>query len=202
MLEQKQLDECFESPPQDVQALLADAANRADALRLQDDATPVTFHRSQHVLVYHSLRRLISELPAANRWLCEWGAGLAETACLWSLLGGRAAAIELDALLLRTARELAATHNAVVDFAAGNFALPVGPQLVEPLDQLDHFTFAGPDGHRQLGIPPDQFDVVFVYPWPGERRLIEDLFDHVAKPAAHLLQFHGGDELTLHQKSR
>jgi hypothetical protein len=49
----------------------------------------------------------------------------------------------------------------------------------------------GDDGHALLGREPDDWDVVFAYPWPGEEHVIERLFDRFAERGALLVTWRG-----------
>ncbi len=40
-----------------------------------------------------------------------------------------------------------------------------------------------------MGLDPDDFDVVFAYPWPGEECLIASLFEKYAAEGALLLMY-------------
>ena len=58
----------------------------------------------------------------------------------------------------------------------------------------------GPNGYDELELEPDDFDVVFAYPWPGEEQVIFDLFDDCAAVGALLLTYHGINDLRLQRK--
>jgi hypothetical protein len=49
-------------------------------------------------------------------------------------------------------------------------------------------------------LDPDDFDVVFAYPWPGEEQVIFDLFAGSTAVGALLLTYHGLEGLRLHRK--
>ena len=48
---------------------------------------------------------------------------------------------------------------------------------------------------------PDDFDVIFAYPWPGEEDVIMQLFDRYAAVGALLLTYHGIEELRIRRKA-
>ena len=48
---------------------------------------------------------------------------------------------------------------------------------------------------------PDEFDLVFVYPWPDEEGLVAGLFERHARPGALLLTAHGCGDLRLRRKA-
>ncbi len=57
------------------------------------------------------------------------------------------------------------------------------------------------DSHaRRIGLDPDDFDVVFAYPWPGEERLIESLFEKYAAEEALLLMYNKFNSVRLRRK--
>jgi hypothetical protein len=47
---------------------------------------------------------------------------------------------------------------------------------------------------------PDDFDLVFAYPWPGSEDVIYRLFDAFAATEALLLTFHGSEGLRVDRK--
>ena len=54
--------------------------------------------------------------------------------------------------------------------------------------------------HEELDLEPDDFDVVFAYPWPGEEQVIFDLFADTAAVGSLLLTYHGMDGVRLQRK--
>ena len=78
------------------------------------------------------------------------------------------------------------------------------PDGVEPhLDWTDGvawLTTTGPDGYDELELDPDDFDVIFAYPWPGEEQVIFDLFADYAAVGALLLTYHGIEGVRLQRK--
>ena len=97
---------------------------------------------------------------------------------------------------------LADEHGMTAPFACGSF-VPRGatPRLEMP-DDVAWLATGGPDGYEELEMEPDEFDIVFAYPWPGEEQVIFDLFAGSAAVGALLLTYHGQDGLKLHRKVR
>ncbi len=56
------------------------------------------------------------------------------------------------------------------------------------------------DAYEQLGLDPDEFDVVFAYPWPSEECLIEILFEKYAAEEALLLTYNQFNSVRLRRK--
>ena len=57
-----------------------------------------------------------------------------------------------------------------------------------------------PSGYDELGKDIDEFDLFFAFPWPGEHRYWESIFDHHAADGALLLTYHGIERLRLHRR--
>src|SRR5205809_587865 len=84
-------------------------------------------------------------------------------------------------------------------------------QRIVQFQQSAHIPgFVPSDYHRVYGVlhaitsmelDPDDFDVVFAYPWPDEDQMTADLFQRFAAPGAVLVTFHGGDDLRIRRKS-
>jgi hypothetical protein len=56
------------------------------------------------------------------------------------------------------------------------------------------------DAYDELGLDPDDFDVVFAYPWPGEECLIASLFEKYAAEGALLLIYDKSNCARLRRK--
>lgn len=203
MLQLLPLTSSWDEPPADVAELIQIAAQWEDAFLARRALRPVvSFHSSNFTMVHHALAEIVDRNWAQqNARLLEWGSGLGVVSCLWSRRGGPACGIEADRELTVLARKLAAAFSLDARFVCGNFMPPEAWSLVDSLDDPARLTRDGPCGYELLDAALDQFAIVFAYPWPGERRLIEDVFDQFAAPGALLLSFHGGDELRLQRKA-
>ena len=67
-------------------------------------------------------------------------------------------------------------------------------------DDVAWLSTSGPDGYEELHLEPDDFDVIFAYPWPGEEQVIFDLFADCAAVGALLLTYHGQEGVRLQRK--
>jgi len=112
------------------------------------------------------------------------------------LLGFDACGIEAEEELVECARRLADDFGLPVQFACGSF-LPAGKVADGEFAWL---VTGGPCGHRELGLDPEDFDVIYAYPWPDEERLTADLFARVARPGAVLATYHGEGAVRLRKK--
>ena len=100
--------------------------------------------------------------------------------------GGLAAILDFDACgieaeeeLVEPLERLADDYDLPVRFACGSF-LPAG-KIAE--GEFAWLVTDGRCGHRELGLDPEDFDVIYAYPWPDEERLTAEFFACVARPA-------------------
>ena len=109
-----------------------------------------------------------------------------------------AVGIEVEAELIDAARRLAADFDIPAEFAHGSY-LPRGCHASGEFAWLDT---DAPDAHVELGLDPDDFSVIFAYPWPDEERLTERLFARYGGVGAVLVSYHASDEMRLRRKRR
>jgi hypothetical protein len=188
--------------PAQVAALLADAERHIDAL---DDTTRVeipAFVPSDFALVHGALAEIRAANLATGRRFIEWGSGIGVVACLASCVGFDAVGIEIEPKLVAIANEIADAHGIAVQFACGSFIPDGVVPRVDWIDGVAWLTTTGDDGHLELELDPDDFDVVFAYPWPGEEQVIFDLFADTAAVGALLLTYHGIEGVKLQRKVR
>lgn len=186
--------------PDNILELLADAQRRIDQLEDTTRAAIPAFVPSDFQLVYRALGAIQSASLATGRRLIEWGSGIGAVTCLAALAGFDAVGIEIEPTLVAIAVDLAHAHRVDTQFAIGSF-VPYGEEPT--LDWTGGVTWLstdGPDGYAELELDPDDFDVVFAYPWPGEEQVIFDLFAHTAAVGALLLTYHGQEGIRLQRK--
>ncbi len=131
---------------------------------------------------------------------CEWGSGLGVVCCLAAMTGFRAFGVEANGRLVRKARRLAADFDLPAEFVRGNYIPRVAAGRLLAGREFAWLSRSGRCGHTALGISPDEFDLVYAYPWPDEETLVEQLFDRHARPGALLLTYHGERGLWLRRK--
>ena len=187
--------------PPDVRRFLGAATRRVTRLHLHRRVP--AFVSSDFVLAYAALQLLGESGLAAGDRFCEWGSGLGVVCCLAEMAGFRACGIEARGRLVRGARRLAADFDVSAEFARGSFV----PQGAAGGMLLDGRRFAwlstgGRCGHEALGAGPEEFDVVYAYPWPDEEGLVADVFEARARPGALLLTYHGESGMRLRRQGR
>jgi hypothetical protein len=186
--------------PDNVARLLADAQRRVDQLEDETRAAIPAFVPSDFEAVYRALSSIKSGRLATGRRLVEWGSGIGAVTCLAVLVDYDAVGIEIESKLVTIAEDLAHTHHIETQFALGSF-VPHGAQpRLDWTSGVSWLSTGGPDGYAELELDPDDFDIIFAYPWPGEEQVIFDLFTDCAAVGTLLLTYHGQEGLRLHRK--
>ena len=145
---------------------------------------------------YEAVLESLLELRGPGLRFLEWGSATGVITIMADLLGFEASGIELDADLVATARDLARKTDSGARFAVGSF-IPSGyhwrPRHGDHrLGTIGH----GASGYIHLGLPLDEFDVVFAYPWGGEEPMMLDLMSRYGRSDACLLLNSATDGIT------
>lgn len=177
-----------EQAPRDVRLFLREAQRRIDSFQRHSHVPG--FVPSDFGGAYRVLRALAAHLRRGS-FLCEWGSGFGVVACLAAMLEFDVCAIEIEQQLVDAAQRLADDFGVPVQFACGSF-IPRKSQFSLD-DDFAWLSTEGADGHEQLGQTPDEFDVIFAYPWPDEEALTGKLFQRYAAAGAVLVTYHGAD---------
>jgi hypothetical protein len=144
------------------------------------------------------LARIQAEGLASGPLFCEWGSGVGGACAVAALNGFTPIGIEIQADLVAAARSMAKELEVPTIFAEGTFLLPGD----EDLTAATSHTRLRFDRHAwdALGVGPEDCDVVFAYPWPGEEACVDGVFARHANPGALLLTFHDWDHLLVQRK--
>jgi hypothetical protein len=186
-------------PPR-VAELITDARQRIAEFDEQLPAEIPAFIPSDFALAFHALQAIKDGNLATGRRFIEWGSGIGVVTCLAEIVGFDAVGIEIEPRLVEMARQLAVDHGVNVQFACGSF-LPAGVRVPpESIAGIMWLTTEGSDGYDALQLDPDDFDLVFSYPWPGEEQVIFDVFEATAAVGAMLLTYHGQEGMKLQRK--
>ena len=184
--------------PKAVRRFLREAARRVE--RLCREGHLPAFVPSDFAGAYRVLRALEASGQLVGRWFCEWGSGLGVTACLASMLEFDAWGIEIEGELVESARRLAADFDLPAEFVQGSFIPTGGDNFVEAAGDCAWLTDSAGGGYEEMGIGPEEFDIVFAYPWPDEECLTAALFEHFAQEGAVLMTYHEVGGLRLRRK--
>jgi hypothetical protein len=183
--------------PGDVRRFLAEANRRIDAFQ-QESRVP-GFVSTDLERAYRVLRVVAQSRLTPGGLFCEWGCGFGAIACLAAMLDFDAVGIEIEAELVQAARQLAADFAVPVEFVNASF-LPRGSAVHTEVGLGFAWLKAEEARPGEVGFDPDDFDVIFAYPWPDEEDVAADLFGRYARPGALLVTYHGGDLFRLRRK--
>jgi len=184
--------------PRDVRSFLREAERRIE--RFQIDCRVPGFVPSDFERTFATLRALAEAELSPGNLFCEWGSGFGVVACLAAMLDFDACGIEIEGELVDAARQLADDFDLPVEFVRGSFIPRGGEAYVDTRDGFSWLTTDTSGAHEELGIGPDDFDVIFAYPWPDEEGVTEKLFQRYARLGAVLVTYHGGEVLRLRRK--
>ena len=191
--------------PPEVTAFLREAELRVHEFVERTPLQTTGFVASNYAAVYPALRALHEAQLATSNTFCEWGSGFGVIASLASMLDFNASGIEIDRDLVDAARKLAADFDLSTEFVHGSFIPRGGEQIADEacIEYNNDFFWLSTDSdnaYDELEIDPDEIDVVFAYPWPGEEVVLDDLFEAFAGEGALLLTFHEYDAVQLRRK--
>ncbi len=184
--------------PRDVRAFLREADRRIE--RFQIERTIPGFVPSDFARAYGALRALAAGDVARGNLFCEWGSGFGVVACLAAMLDFDAYGIEIEDELVDAAQRLAEDFGLPVEFVCGSFIPRGGAACLDAGDEFAWLTTDEGNPLEELGLDPEDFDVVFAYPWPDEEDVVAALFERHAGAGALLVTYHEGENLYLRRK--
>jgi len=186
-----------ELPPR-VRAVIREGERRRATIL--ERRTPPGFVCSDFERVGRALQGLADSDLLTGRTCCEWGSGLGVVALMAACQGFHAHGIEIDSGLVDEANALAEDLSLDVEFVCASFVPPGGEDLTDVPTEFGWLFAGGACGHELLGVAPEELDLVFAYPWPGEEQVIENLFERFVGDSALLLTYHGLEDLRLRRK--
>lgn len=191
--------------PDDVAALLREADLRINEFIRNDTSGGTGFIPSDFVTVYHALRAVTEANLAAGNSFCEWGSGFGVVTSLAAMLGFDASGVEIKGDLVDAAQQLADDFELSPQFVHGSF-IPSGAEAeveqayADSAADSSHLVTDADDAYDELELDPDDFDLVFTYPWPGEEVLVAILFEKYAADGALLMMYDQYDSVKLQRK--
>lgn len=184
----------------DVVAFLRDAERRIERYLDNDPEAPGRgFVPCDHECVFRALEAIARDRLATGPRFCEWGSGFGVVACLAAMLDFESCGIEIEPALLAESCALAEDFDLAVEFVGGSFVPRGGASIVDDAATASIATGAAA-AYDELGLDPDELDVVFAFPWPGEHVIMARLFDRFAGSGALLVTYHGIDEVRVERK--
>ena len=188
--------------PRVVASFLEDAQIAADHFHYTHRDQPISgFVASDYRQVFFAIEHLKQTGLLRGRYFCEWGSGLGVVAGLAANRGFLSYGIEVEPLLVEASVKLLQRHQFDVVIGCGSF---IADGLTIP--ELNHqemswINLEADSGYPLIELEPSDIDLFFVYPWPGEDRFVQELFEQCAQTGAILLAYLGADELACWQKT-
>ncbi|MHC4601034.1 MAG: hypothetical protein ACYS47_18735 [Planctomycetota bacterium] len=187
--------------PDRIRRLIEEAQSRIARFSRRRRENPVPgFVPCDFVAVHGALRMIAEKKLAPGPLFCEWGAGFGVAAALASELGYEASGIEIDEELADEARSLVRDFGLAVNIASGSFVPPEGEGLTDVISESEWLVMGGRNGYEALDTDPEDFGLVFAFPWPGEEKVILSLFDRFSGTGALLLLYLGVEGMRLYRK--
>lgn len=177
--------------PQDIVEFLDEANTRIRQFVEERKIRISGFVPSDFEPVYLALDAIVEGDLATGDVFCEWGSGFGVVAMMAQLLEFQTYGIEIEDSLVVGARQLAEEFDLPVDFVTGSFVPAGGEYIVDKLCSGTDSWLTGisDDAYQELGLSPNDFDVVYAFPWPGEEDVIAGLFDEFCAVGSLLLTF-------------
>ncbi|CAN0295136.1 unnamed protein product, partial [Scytosiphon promiscuus] len=119
----------------------------------------------------------------------ELGSGVGSIAILADLLGFESYGIEVDRELFETSLALASEFESRVELVEGSFVPPEFMDAVEHFDDEFPTPIDGADAYAELGLKLEDFDLIYLYPWPGEEPWYGELLERFAGSHARQLRY-------------
>ena len=195
------LPDALPPAPPGVARFIVDAQSRIGSFIESHLTEPIhSFVPSDFPLVYGALCHVADEHLAPGPLFCEWGSGAGVVTCLAAMVGFDACGIEFEVDLVELSIRLARHYHLRAGFCHGNFVPHGGQKIAEEVGEFEWLAVGGPDPYDQMELEIDDFDVVFAYPWPGEERVIERLFERFASDGALLITYNGIEGVRLFRR--
>ncbi len=194
--------------PAEITAFIAESQHRCDTFFDAGlDRRYPRYLPSNPENVFAAISALKDSSLLRGNVFCEWGSGFGIATCMASLIGFEAYGIELEFGLVELSTKLAADHQIPAEFLCTSY-LPEGYEEVDGIGGKDLLTpEATTSGGANIdttpiydGLDPDEVDLFFVYPWPGQEEFMMDLFDAIASEDAILLIHHADRSTTAYRR--
>ena len=188
--------------PEPFASFLEDADERIREFFARHPDRPIGgFVPSDYPSVYSTLAGLI-ELGFDPGIFCEWGSGYGVITGIASLLGHDAHGVELDPELVEYARDLLDDHDLSVEIHQGSYVPDGYDETVSMTDEGILSVIPGASAYDDMDLRIEDFDTIFVFPWPGTEPMHYELFDRYASPGTILVTHHGEDGTRVRRKLR
>lgn len=191
--------------PDDVAAFVDEAESRREKFYAAGLGLRYPKYVASDPSVFHAaLLHLEEEGYLRGKQFCEWGSGFGIATCIAALAGFDAVGIEIEEELVEYSTDLARHQGIDIEILNISY-LPDGYDESEGVGGKDLIIpeFLNTRGGSTPpavydGLDPDEVDIFYVYPWPGQERMMMDLFTSIASPGAVLLIYNGEGEISAY----
>ena len=161
----------------------------ADGKQIWDE-NETDFHFRDFVAAdYAKVFRALALLKDQAETFLEFGSGLGVITTTASLIGYEAYGIEIDPKLVRRSQELAEKYDATSEFAFGSFIPDAYEWTGEFEDEFFKTIIDDRDAYEDLDMELRDFDLVYGFPWPGERLFFLDIMNRFGRPGALFMTY-------------
>jgi hypothetical protein len=184
-----------DSADQDLLDEFRDLWAEADQIwnREQDSPAFAGYVSADYLAVYHALIEFRDQQqsirPGVTTKLLEWGSGLGVVTIMASRLGFAAFGIESESGLVRHAQTLAGRYAIDAKFSIGSFIPDEFNWTPESAQGIAGSTSTPLAAYPQLEFKLSEFELVYAYPWPAERKRFQKIVEQLGRPQACLMLF-------------
>jgi len=189
-------DDCTSPILPGLEDLWTEAAEIWDELENRGDF--FNFVAADYEAVYHALVGLQGQVET----VLEWGSGLGVISIMAARLGFDAYGIEIEPELIDLSSGLAEKYGGDVRFAAGSYVpndYRLNPELI---DGDFRTSLDDRDAYDALDMELRDFDLVYMFPWPNELALHQDIMRQCGGRDGLFLTFDAREGLSLMRPSR
>lgn len=197
----------LESLPDEVGRWINESKKRAE--KFYDEGLGLRYPKyvpSDPRVVHAAIACLKKEGLLSGNVFCEWGSGFGIAAGIAALLGMKAYGLEIEDELVDRSIQLAQDFNLSmeilnIDYLPDGFDESEGhggKDLISPESRTTRAGVIAPPEYD--GLDPEEVDLFFVYPWPGQEEMMMDLFCAVASHGAVLLIYLGEGEIAAYAR--
>jgi len=193
----------------DAEAFVVEAERRIDLyFRRQPKLRVPRFVISDARRAYRALYAIREKQLALGDRFCEWGSGFGVITSLAALLGFDARGIEIEETLVAEAKWLAADFHIESQFDCDSYIPDGYDYATDGIGNTSALSegvlLPSASAYRGACAVPDngveEYDVIYVFPWPGEAELIEELFDARAAAGALLVTYDENDGVVVQRR--
>jgi len=196
--------------PAEAEAFVVEAERQIDELfETERNRRMPKYLPSDPRVFYRALAYLTEQDLPLGRTFCEWGSGFGLATGLAAQLGYKAFGLELEDELVDASVALGEKMGVDYEILQTSY-LPEGFETFRAVGGTgliipDHHSDNGSGdyfspSYEGMEMTTDEVDVYFVYPWPREHHLMQQLFETVACDGSILLLYHGENELRAYRR--